>query len=639
MMRYLMRLLFILLLFISNKSLCQTEIDLDPVTVTSSIHPQPASRTGRNIFVIKGDYFQNLPVNSIDELLRYLPGVEIQARGPMGAQSDIIIRGGTFQQVLVIIDGIRLNDPLTGHFNSYIPISPAEIDRIEILKGASSAIYGSEAVGGVVHIISKTFATKNIARKNFGAQVTLGEYGLFNANAGGFYSNGKTAIGGGILTNTASGQQQRGTNGFFDLHTASVSFAHNINDKFQIAIRSGYDDRNFSAQNFYTRVVSDTANESVKSFWNILRSTYQHNKSKISLSLGHKKAEDIFKFNSVVPANINKSQLWQALLQHEYKFSEATSIINGFQLYNRIIRSNNRGDHEEGQLGVFALLNHAFNFGLQVSPALRLDWNERRGTEFVPQINLAYRINKLQLRGSAGKTIRDADFTERYNNYNRNPVPSGQTIGNPDLEAEKSFSYEAGVDFFATSSFKIVSSFFERRHKKLIDYVSTPYAEIPRKENLLSSGTYGLAKNIAAVNTTGFETDFQYTYLMGENKQLWATLGLLWMKSKSSELTPSFYISSHAKFLGNFNMSYQVPHFRISLNGLYKIREEQEAAAINASITKDYFVMNGKAEILFLKNKLTAFTQVDNIFDVFYSDLLGSVMPGRWMMFGGKINF
>jgi iron complex outermembrane receptor protein len=138
----------------------EKEIELDPITITASLTPVSASKTGRNILIIKGDMLQKLPVQSIDELLRYVPGVEVQSRGPMGVQSNITIRGGTFQQVLIILDGIRLNDPLTGHFNSYIPISPAEIDRIEILKGASSAIYGTEAVGGVLHIISKTFAAK-----------------------------------------------------------------------------------------------------------------------------------------------------------------------------------------------------------------------------------------------------------------------------------------------------------------------------------------------------------------------------------------------------------------------------------------------------------------------------------------------
>ncbi|MBD0376840.1 MAG: Plug domain-containing protein, partial [Flavisolibacter sp.] len=118
------------------------ENELDPVTITSTLQPASLSQTGRNILIIKGDRITQLPVHSIDELLRYLPGLEVQARGPIGAQSDFVIRGGTFQQVLVILDGIRLNDPLTGHFNSYIPITPAEIDRIEVLKGASSALYG-----------------------------------------------------------------------------------------------------------------------------------------------------------------------------------------------------------------------------------------------------------------------------------------------------------------------------------------------------------------------------------------------------------------------------------------------------------------------------------------------------------------
>ncbi len=107
---------------------------LDPVVVSASFSPSQSSKTGRNILVVKGEQIMNLPVNSVDELLRYLPGLEVQARGPMGVQSDISIRGSTFQQVLVVLDGIRLNDPLTGHFNSYIPLPASEIERIEILK-------------------------------------------------------------------------------------------------------------------------------------------------------------------------------------------------------------------------------------------------------------------------------------------------------------------------------------------------------------------------------------------------------------------------------------------------------------------------------------------------------------------------
>ncbi|MCU0385716.1 MAG: TonB-dependent receptor plug domain-containing protein [Flavihumibacter sp.] len=77
--------------------------DLDPVTITASVNPIQTSRTGRNVFVIKGDRFLELPVQSVDELLRFLPGVEMQMRGPAGSQGDIVLRGGSFQQVLFLV--------------------------------------------------------------------------------------------------------------------------------------------------------------------------------------------------------------------------------------------------------------------------------------------------------------------------------------------------------------------------------------------------------------------------------------------------------------------------------------------------------------------------------------------------------
>ncbi|MBD0368739.1 MAG: TonB-dependent receptor, partial [Flavisolibacter sp.] len=260
--KYLPFLSVLLFSFIANAQDQKNELDL--ITITSTLQPASLSQTGRNILIIKGNRITQLPVHSIDELLRYLPGLEVQARGPMGAQSDFVIRGGTYQQVLVILDGIRLNDPLTGHFNSYIPITPAEIDRIEVLKGASSALYGSEAVGGVIHIITKVFAAKETARKTAQAQITVGEFDLLNANVGGYFSNGRTSMSGGFLSNNTTGQQQRGIKGYVHLNTASASLSHKWNDHWQFAFRSALDNRKFAAQNFYTTFVSDTAEEQVK---------------------------------------------------------------------------------------------------------------------------------------------------------------------------------------------------------------------------------------------------------------------------------------------------------------------------------------------------------------------------------------
>lgn len=624
-------------LFISSSLIAQEkEIALDPVTITSSISSVTASKTGRNIIVIKGDEFSKLPVNSIDELLRYVPGIEIQARGPMGAQSDIVLRGGTFQQVLVIVDGIRINDPLTGHFNSYIPIAPAEIERIEILKGASSAIYGSDAVGGVIHIITKTFAAGTKSKKEIAAQITGGEYGLANANFGGFYNNGKTALGAGFLSNNSDGQLQRGTRGFFNLHTASLSLSHQINNDWQIGLRSAFDSRKFAAQNFYTTFASDTADEKVQTFWNQMRLAYQKSSNKISITFGYKAIDDKFKFNTASVPNHNKAKIFQALSVFEHKFSENSTLVSGIQFFDRSIKSNDRGDHHVKQIGGFAVWQQ--NIGaLTLSPALRLDYDERGGSELIPQMNFSFRHNKILFRGSAGKTIRHADFTERYNNYNKTLVTSGR-IGNPDLSAERSFSYELGADLFASQSLKVSGTYFQRNHDDLIDYVTTPYANMPRKINLLPTGTYALAKNISEVNTQGFETDVQFSKELNVKQRLYAVVGFTWLESQSSEFVPSFYVSSHARLLTNFSLLYSTSWFNIGINGLYKNRKPQIAAPIKAEVSKEYFLLNVKAEGFITKQRLSLFVQVDNIFDKKYSDLLGSPMPGRWLMGGLKLS-
>lgn len=616
----------------------QKEIELDPITITATLTPKSISTTGRNIILIKGDQINKLPVNSVDELIRYLPGVEVQSRGPMGAQSNITIRGGTFQQVLIILDGIRLNDPLSGHFNSYIPISPAEIDRIEILKGASSAVYGTEAVGGVVHIITKTFAAqKGKQQQKLTAQATAGEYGLRNAQAGFSWQKNKTAVAGGLLQNAADGQPLRGTNGFFNLTTLSISAKHFFNDRISVAYRTAYDDRNFNAQNFYTNIITDSATERVITRWHHLNFTYLNKKHRLSFDAGAKDASDKYQFRKSAVANTNRSNNYQALAIYNYTVNQKSAVTVGAQVMERSVKSNNRGNHSITSTGLFVILQQQIGEHFHFSPSARVDWNERAGWELIPQLNLSYRYQKLQLRGSAGRSTRDADFTERFNNYQPASVAAGNRIGNPDLQAEQAFSYEAGADYFFMKELKVSAGWFQRFHNGLIDYVSTPYSNMPRQVNLVPGATYSLAKNINRVNTKGIETDIQYNKSFSTNHSLVAAIGFVWIKSKSSDSIPSLYVSNHAKFLTNFTLQYRYKFMSIALNGLYKQRRPQTGNPAFVPVSKDYFLMNARLEGHFMENKLGLFVQADNVFNRRYSDILGTVMPNRWLMGGVRI--
>jgi iron complex outermembrane receptor protein len=616
-MKHLLILTFIFIPLISPAQ--KEKIDLDPVTVTASLTQNKISQSGRDITVIKGESFQNLPVHSLDELLRYVPGIEVQQRGPQGTQSDLLIRGGTFQQVLVIIDGIRLNDPLTGHFNSYIPITPSEIDRIEVMKGAASAIYGSDAVGGVIHIITKTFSQQH-HKNTLSVSATAGEYGLLNVNAGGYYHKNKLALSAGVLSNNASGQLQRGINGYFHNNTLSGSLKYQIK-KWQVGLQSSYDKRDFAAQNFYTAFTSDTATEKVTTWWNHIKAAYSHNRDQLSVDAGYKKVNDEYDFNKAAVPNLNKSSVLQSVAVYTRTITPRTKLTVGSQFINRSIKSNDRGDHAVNTLAGFVLLHQKFGNHFHISPAIRYE------KSFIPQLNLSYRIKKILLRASGGKTIRDADFTERYNNYGKTLVTSGN-IGNDALEAESSWTFEIGADYFVADHLKLSATFFAKYYDDLIDWVNTPYADMPRKNNLSPSGNYFLAKNISELTTTGIETSVQY-----QSKSFNGNIGVTILNSSA---TSSLYISSHAKWILNYSLLYHYKFLRVAVNGLYKKRQSLSGNASLASLSSDYYVMNVRLGATI--KKFHWFVQTDNMLDRHYADRFGVPMPGRWLSSGLTIS-
>jgi iron complex outermembrane receptor protein len=161
---------------------------------------------------------------------------------------------------------------------------------------------------------------------------------------------------------------------------------------------------------------------------------------------------------------------------------------------------------------------------------------------------------------------------------------------------------------------------------------------MPRRDNLSPTGNFALAENIARVNTNGFETDIQFSKTLQKKQSIYCTAGLLWLESLSSDSTPSLYVSAHAKLLTNFSILYTTKLFNFSVNGIYKSRAEQNATAIKTTLSKDYFVLNTKLDFI-IKKHCNIFLQVDNVFNTSYSDVLGSIMPGRWLMGGIKIMF
>src|SRR5713101_8245246 len=127
---------------------------VDPVVVTATTVATPATQLGVALSVVTEDDFRTYHYATVDEALRNLPGVEIRRSGSLGKTSSISIRGANSNQVQVLVDGVRVKSPTTGQVD-LSDISPDQIERIEIIRGAQSTLYGADAIGGVVNIITR----------------------------------------------------------------------------------------------------------------------------------------------------------------------------------------------------------------------------------------------------------------------------------------------------------------------------------------------------------------------------------------------------------------------------------------------------------------------------------------------------
>jgi iron complex outermembrane receptor protein len=607
---------------------------LEGITITANQTKQSKKETGRNIQIIDGSLFNKIPGHSIDDLLKFIPGIEIQQRGPQGSQSDISMRGSTFQQVLIVFDGVKMNEALTGHFNLYLPVNFEAIDHIEILKGAAASIWGSEAVGGVIHVISKAYTNTN-KTPALTASLEAGSYGQYKTGIYLNHAQENSSLSGGLSLNNSNGQPLKGTSGFFKLSNYNAQYSLTLKKQWRMLLTSAADIRNFNAQNYYTSFSSDTASENVKSNWNQISLSKETSANSWHIDLVSKYLYDQYWYRPSAIPNQNKSKL--ALLQayRQKKIFNTSKLTFGAQVQKKSILSNDRGNHNNWHGAVYSVVNHPLFSTISLSESVRADWDQQYGFILNPQVTGAWTKKKTTVRMVAGSSFRDADFTERFNNYNKKNVSAGR-IGNPNLGAEKSWNYELGIDTKLSSNLSIQSSVFLVKSKGLIDWVPTPYADMPRTDNLIATGSYALAKNSKAMQNYGAELDLFYAKKYNDKVVLNARAGIIYNQFDKKNIA-GYYLAGRAKLLANSIILLQVGNFNYSVSALYKQRDPQYAAAIGASLNKEYLLIGTKIKYDFAKTKASCFVQVENIANKQVSDLLGAQLPGRWFSGGFQI--
>lgn len=618
--------------------------ELDTVLVSASNIPLTIQETGRNITVISAKDIEALPFNSLDELLQWIPGIQIQSRGGFGVQADILMRGSTFNQVLILIDGLKMNDPLTGHFNGNISLSPREIARIEVLRGPAAAVYGPDAVGGVVNFVTKSFSQSIEEGTDLGGSLGYGEHELVRAEQGVFMKKGKLKLGAGINFAESDGEfipaevidtslTLEPYRTFFDVKTVSASFGYDFEDGLSLNVRSSYDLRDFNARYFYTNSTFDKATERVQGWWNHLKITKYGQRGVTDFNFAIKRNTDEFVFSPDFPStNKHTSRYLNMTFNHLYEIDEGLTIKAGIQGDKRSIESNDRGSHEDWHLGIYSMGIYQPNTALNLTGSLRLDYDENYAFELSPQLNASYVLSTILFRGSVGRSIRAADYTERYVSFNLTNLTPGRSLGNPDLLAESGWSEEIGIDFYPVKGLTLKGTAFFRQSDRLIDYVSTPASQISIG-SLQEGGNYFFAQNIAKVQTKGFEFEAWYQREFSGNNRLKMSLGYTYLETENDQGISSVYIASHAKHLLNSQLILDMGIVELSLGGHFLSRNESQALQINAGLKPAYSVWHGRLSMEMIDD-VSVQLQLQNLFNTQYQNILGARMPGRWAQVG-----
>ena len=280
-----------------NNNAGEKMYELEEVEVTGSRVPLTVSQAARIVTVLDREAIAAAPVQSINDLLKYAAGVDVRQRGDMGVQTDISIRGGTFDQITILLNGINICDPQTGHNAADFPVELSEIERIEVLEGPAGRVYGTSSLVGAINIVTRT-------EKDSGAEVFAdgGSYGYFKGGA--IVSHVKDG-----LSNQVSGSYSR-SDGFSrskagnlnaDFEYARLFYQGRYeNDQVDVRWHAGFTNKDYGANTFYS-TLSDEQFEHVRKYYTAVQAETKGDVYHFKPSVYWNRSDDRFEFYRGMP--------------------------------------------------------------------------------------------------------------------------------------------------------------------------------------------------------------------------------------------------------------------------------------------------------------------------------------------------
>jgi outer membrane cobalamin receptor len=462
------------------------------ITVTTTLEPLPLAESNRSVNLIE-PRDQPLVSNSVVDYLRQDSSLNLQARAPAGVQADLSLRGTTFEQSLILLNGLRINDPETGHLNLDIPIPLDAVTRIDILHGSGSTFYGSDAIGGAVNLLTQPPAP-GITVPSLSVIASIG--------AGSFYSieqHLRASYTQGPLAEQLTSSRDTSDGFIPDRNYSSNALASETWLTWKPGttdILLATSDRPYGANQFYGPYPSW---ERTKGWF---ASVQQQLGEKTAASFGYRRHSDLFVLFVDQPSIYENNHIttsYEGALRRADTLSPNTTLSYGVEADGDTINSNSLGQHSRNQGAAYFNLSlralRRFSLSLGARNEILSDTGNGTNNVFSPSIAAAYTLtHTTRLRASAGHGFRLPTYVDLY-------YADPTTIGNPNLKPESSWSYEAGIDWTPTNSrITLNAAGFYLQQKDTIDYAKTILAN-----PTLTASEPWQAINIQNLNITGAE--------------------------------------------------------------------------------------------------------------------------------------
>lgn len=486
---------FLLCAFMSHAQQEQQKQDLDTIVVTSTRIDLPFKENSRTINIISSEAIKNSAANNIADLLQQVAGVDIRRRGTAGGQADLYIRGGGFDQTLLLIDGIKMDDAQTGHhtMNAALPIEV--IERIEIIKGPAARVFGQNAFTGAINIVTKKDLKNKITVK-----AETGSFGQLN---------GGVTIGTDLENSSHLVHIEKVTSSGYRYNTDyenSSYFIKSIFNKNKQAIEmiTSFQDRKLGANGFYAS--ASAVDQYVATQNSLIGFSTEFKAEKLTLKpkVYWRRNQGEFLYTRSNPTgyrNLHISNKIGAELNGSYT---SNAGITGFGVdFSKVyLESNNLGSRDRFMTTLF--LEHrfkVFNDKLDITPGIAVTYYSDFDFYAFPGLDVGYKINDaLKAYGNIGYTYRVPTYTDLF-------YTSPDTAGNPDLEVEEAFAQEIGIKYFSPR-FSGSVAIYNRDAQNLIDFIRPNTTE-----------TVYTATNITDVNTKGVEVDAAYNFKLNTFNQ------------------------------------------------------------------------------------------------------------------------